>query len=338
MKNIAEINLTVLKDNALAVKNRLPENTKLCAVVKADAYGHGSVECANAIYKIADCFAVAIIEEGLGLRRGGIEKEILVFTPANEYDIDSAIRYNLTLTVCAEKDLKIIERECEKQKRVAKVHIKYNSGMNRNGVDGLKKLDKLLSFASTCKKVKVTGIYSHYACPEDDEIRSFATKKFLLAINKVKGYNKEVTAHISASGGFLKGQYFDMVRIGILLYGYKPFADPISVKPVMKIKAPVIKNIRLKKGESALYGNVISEKDRWISLVRYGYADGMPRTAVEGQFNNRCMDLTAIDKKLPIGTLYRVMDDADFWAKKYHTISYEILCGAAKRADRIYIR
>ena len=99
MLNVAEINLSFLKENAIKIKNTLPKTTKLCAVVKADGYGHGAVEVANAIYSIADCFAVAIIEEAIALRIGGIDKEILVLTEIFGEDIEKGIEEDLIFTV-----------------------------------------------------------------------------------------------------------------------------------------------------------------------------------------------------------------------------------------------
>ena len=337
MKNIAEIDLNILRENALKVKNTLPKNTKFCAVVKANAYGHGSVPCANAIYSIADRFAVCLVEEGVELRLGGIDKDILVLIPANNFDIKMAVKYRLTLTVDSLRSAKLIEDESKAQKTVSKVHIKVNTGMNRNGVDSLEEIKRIAEFIENSEYLSLDGVYSHYGMPEDDKILKQATDRFLLAINAVKGYNDKVTAHISASGGFIKGQYFDMVRIGILLYGYKPFKCDFNVKPVMNIKAPVIGTRKLGIGERALYGDFKTDKPTDIALIRYGYADGLFRKNVSGQFNNRCMDITAVTERKAVGEFYTVMENADLLAEKYGTISYEILCSAANRAERVYI-
>lgn len=335
MYNSAVIDLNKIKRNALSVKSRLPKTTKLCAVVKADAYGHGAERVASALYNIADCFAVALVEEAIKLRLSGINKDILVLTPCFECDLELAVFYNLTLTVQQLKDVKLIVKEAQKQKTIVKVHFKYNTGMNRLGFDDLFSLNKALSYARRSKCVAIDGLYSHYANPQSESSIERATSKFLLANKLVKGYNENAVCHISASGGFLKGKYFDMVRIGILLYGYKPFkSKAIKVSPAMKVYSPVISKRNLKRFDCALYGSVKSATEKRLALIRFGYADGLPRQKIKGQFNNRCMDVTAINGAKQ--KIYPVMTDAQALAKKYRTITYEILTKISIRAIKIY--
>lgn len=337
MRNLAVVNLNIIKRNAENVKKTLPKKTRFCAVVKADAYGHGGVEVASALYKTCDCFAVAIAEEGIELRLGGIDKEILVLVPTEKREIKRALFYGLTLTADGIKSVKEINAAAAEQKTVAKVHIAYNTGMNRIGLDGIKELTAVLEYSKKCKNVEITGFFSHLGCPQNQEILNCALNKFLLANKIVKGYNNKITSHISASGGYLKGAYFDMVRIGILLYGYKPFkSDKVLVKPAMKVYSRTVKRRTLTPFDRCMYGDLRLERKTAISIVRAGYADGLPRKAVLGQVNDRCMDLTAVKgikrKKVCI------MDNAEDLAKKYQTISYEILVRASVRAEKKYIR
>ena len=337
MRNLAFINLDTLKKNAEAVKEKLKKSTKHCAVVKADAYGHGSETCANALYNIADCFAVAIAEEGIRLRLSGIRKDILILTPAIKEELFIAVENGFTLTVQSIEELKSVNAAAEHLKRAVKVHIKYDTGMRRYGAESLTEIEKMLNFAKRNPAVIVDGVYSHLYNTEDIAAVKRQKEKFLLANNLVKGYNSSATAHLSASGGFLLGEEFDMVRIGILLYGYKPFpSEKVSVKPVMKIYSPVTAVRSLKKGESALYGKRCAEKDTDIFLVRYGYADGLFRSENEDIYNNRCMDVSAV-KGTPSGRWACVLKNADELAKKCGTISYEILTKAAIRAEKIYV-
>ena len=216
MRNIAEINLENLYRNAAEVKKRLPENVRFCAVVKADAYGHGAAECAAKIYKLADCFAVALVEEGVTLRQSGIDKDVLILIPVTKEEIAVAVRNNFTLSVQSVSDVKLIEKECRKQKRRVKVHVAVNSGMNRLGAN-LDEIDEIVNELKKCKYLFAEGVFSHYACPENGKRRKAALKIFNMAAEKVKKINPAAIKHISASGGFLKGDYLDMVRIGILL-------------------------------------------------------------------------------------------------------------------------
>ena len=131
------------------------------------------------------------------------------------------------------------------------------------------------------------------------------------------------------------GAHFDMVRVGILLYGYLPFKCDFEVSPIMKVYAPVLRNREVLEGQHFLYGGQRAKKPFKAGLVRFGYADGLPRQMIDGQYNNRCMDLSleggAYNKKF-----YPVMADAGLLAERYNTISYEILTKATYRAHIIY--
>jgi len=337
MLNRAVIDLRKIKSNALNIKKFLPPSVKFCAVVKADAYGHGAEEVANYIYTLVDYYAVALVEEGIALRLSAIDKPILVFSKSFKLDVENALRYDLTLTITCFNDIVRLNNIAKKHNKRLSVHIKFNTGMNRCGVDSISDIKKILRYAKN-SNIDIDGLYSHYACAENDKELKRATDKFLVANNLVKSYNNNAICHISASGGFLKGQYFDMVRIGILLYGYKPFnSDKIQVKPAMKVYAKVVANRKLFRGEHLLYGTSKLYHKEDISLIRFGYADGLFRTKLHGDLANRCMDISAV-RKVTSSRQIKVLDNADTLAKKYKTISYEILVCASKRAEKIYIR
>ena len=334
MLNTAYIDLRILRQNAIKIKNAL-NGALFCAVVKADAYGHGAPTVANAIYDLADCYAVALLEEGVALRQSGIDKDILVLIPIFSEDVKEAVEYNFTLTVCDIINATMIEKECAKRNKRVKVHLKYDTGMHRFGAPTLRELQKLLRHIdSLCPHLIVSGLYSHFYDAENEEAVKLQLKRFKLAKERIKSYNKKVITHISASGGLLRGAESEMARIGILLYGYKPFpSDKISVMPIMEIVAPSVKQMKIGKGEHVLYGDYRLKDAEKISLVRYGYADGLTRRS--GEVNNRCMDISAVSG---VYGEYPVLKNADELAEKEGTISYEILCSAAKRAEKIYLR
>ncbi len=336
MLNKAVINLSALKNNVNAVKSLLPKTTKLCAVVKADAYGHGAERISSFLYPYVDYYAVAIVEEAVSLRLSGIDKDILVLTPPIvEDDYLISINYNLTLSFSKNEHILNGQKIAKSLNKPLKVHLKYNSGMNRLGFDNISQLKEALDKISKCSHLVLDGLYSHLACPESDTLYNKAYNNFLLAKTLVKSYNKNVICHLSASGGFLRGAYFDMVRIGIMLYGYKPYeTDKISLSPIMKVYAPKLVERYIKKGESALYGNFHTQTPQTLSLIRLGYADGFFRKQTPNIFNNRCMDISAIVGKTPDYVL--VMDDATKLANDYKTITYEILVNCTKRAEKIY--
>ena len=213
MLNKAYINLNILRQNVKNIKAKLSPLVKFCAVVKADGYGHGAEEIASAIYTECDCYAVAIVQEGVKLRQSGIDKDILVLTSPMYNDISDAVFYGLTLSVQDVKILSKIEKECKKQLKRIKLHIKYNAGMNRLGVDSLCELDKIAKRISHSKYMILDGLFSHLASPENKKSTKTIQNKFLLANNLIKGYNNNATCHLSASGGFLNVISRDMVRI-----------------------------------------------------------------------------------------------------------------------------
>lgn len=335
MLSKAIINLRNLEKNAQAVKEKLNRNAKFCAVVKADGYGHGIERVANALYKRVDLFAVALVKEGESLRNAGIDKEILVLIPVREKELPFAVKNRLTLTVDNPYQLYSINAEGFRQGKRVKVHVKVDTGMNRLGCD-YNCLKDILRVARQLLFVEICGCYSHFANPQNKKERYIAENKFLLANNLVKGYNNKAICHISASGGFLRGVQGDMVRIGLLLYGYTPFeSDLLNLLPVMSVYAPVIEQRHAQKNQTVLYGDFRVNKGVDYSLIRYGYADGLPKRTTGNMLNDRCMDITAV--KGVYSNYYPVMTNANAVAKKHGTISYEILVNCAKRAQKIYI-
>lgn len=345
MLNVAKINLSAIKENARKIKAILPRKTAFCAVIKAEAYGHGAVRTAEALHGVADCFAVALAEEGARLRAAGVTEDILVFNPVSFADYLLAGKRSLTVCVSSTEDIIKAERAGREIDKAIKTHLKINTGMNRGGISAEQTGD-ILSLYARCERAKPSGVYSHYGAPENDELFYAATKEFRKAARTVKSFNKNATAHLSASGGFLRGAYFDMVRIGILLYGYKPYkTEKISVRPAMKVFAPVLCGQKLKAGERLLYGEKRLEKDVNALITRYGYADGLPREPRAGDIAARCMDVSATEVSAEeingrrfkkAGGYVCVMDNADRLAEKYGTISYEILTKCAARAEKIY--
>ena len=214
----ANIHLKSIRQNAAAFKKRA--GVKLCAVVKANAYGHGAEEVALALGGVADCFAVALVEEGLALRGAALQKDILVFTPPTDaMQAFAIVSGGLVGSVDSLRAAKLFLRVCEKYRLQARVHLKVNTGMNRYGmeVSTLGKVCKLLK--NSC--VKVEGVYSHLYSPSSAEEQR---KRFLRAQSVCLRYYTDLIYHLSATFGALLGKdyAFDMVRVGIGLYGYLP--------------------------------------------------------------------------------------------------------------------
>ena len=325
----------------MAFKQRA--GVKLCAVVKANAYGHGAQEVALALSGVADCFAVALVEEGIALRGAALGKDVLIFTPPTEESQAYAIvSGGLVGSVGDLQTAKLFLRVCEKYRLQARVHLKVNTGMNRYGMDisTLGKVCKLLKNSS----VKVEGVYSHlYAssCVEEQRIRFLQAKAVCLR------YYTDLIYHLGATYGALLGKEyaFDMVRVGIGLYGYLPegcnrLASGIVLRKGMTVYAQVLRN-RVYKGGGVGYGDkttlAIGES---VSLLRLGYADCFLRRQQHGMLgenvNALCMDVCFQKGKKKVGEYVCVLRDAEWTARQTGTIAYEVLCAATRRAEFVY--
>jgi alanine racemase len=347
MLNTAIINLVLLQQNAKAIKSILPPFVKFIAVVKADAYGHGLVEVSSAIYPYVDAYAVALPEEGVTLRSSGIDKDILVLTPPVGGDYDLAVKYDLTLSVQTEDEISLLDSVANSYNKIVKAQIAVNTGMNRFGVLPTD-IDTIIKKLKKSSRIAVDGVYSHLYQPQNPLTRIKQSREFCAVANKVKDSFPFAYAHLSASGGVLKGEFYDAVRVGLLLYGYLPFntrSKRLKITPVMTVTSHVVGERKILKGDRLMYGSFKAQNDVNALILRYGYADGLMRTPIENQLNFRCMDVTAVkkdekkQKNCKNGeNFYILYKNADEIAKKYGTISYEILCSVSHRARKIYLR
>lgn len=322
-KTLSVISLPVVRHNALKIKE-LARGAKFYAVAKADGYGHGGEEVARAVEDICDGFCVAIAEEGIALRAAGIQKEILVFTPPLDgYDLSRIEAYGLSATVNSVETAALVSgRDC---------HIKVNTGMNRHGCN-LKELPEILS---ALPPESIKGVYSHLFAPDSASAAKKQRQIFSAAEKSVKKVNPKACSHLSASGGLLLGEefLFDGVRVGLLLYGYAPSGfNADGFYPALKVYAR-----RVQKTEFIGGGVGYSFADKnygWLSVYRAGYADGFSRTSPPGE-KNLCMDCFIAED---MGDAPLIMGDAEAYAKRCGTISYEVLTRVTQRSERVYER
>ena len=339
-KVVAEIHLGNIRRNAELFKKLT--GVKLCAVVKANAYGHGSEEVTLALSDIADCFAVALVDEALQIRQAACGRDILVFSPP----ITEEEAYTLAVNgfIATISDLwtaKRVASVCEKYALPCRVHLKVNTGMNRFGMNG-SMLGKVCRFLQGKPLIIVEGIYSHLY----DTTRENAEKQrrlFCQMQRICKGYFPNVCSHISATFGATLGQEFafDMVRVGLGLYGYAPTQTELTLRKGMAVKGQVLCNRRLSFGGVG-YGGNLAKKGQRISLVRGGYADGFLRKKENGacgfekNANNLCMDVCLRKTNQRRRRWTPLLVDAQETAAATGTIPYEVLCAATRRAEMVY--
>ncbi len=336
-KVIAKIHLDNIRFNAETFSALT--NTKLCAVVKANAYGHGAEEVVHALADLVDTFAVALIDEGLAIRGASCGRNILVFTPPTSEEEAFAMAVNgFTATVDGLKATKLVLATCHKFHLRLKVHLKVNTGMNRYGMNG-SMLGKVCKLLQGDPYVEVKGIYSHLythsssVCEEQRQL-------FLRMLAICKRYFPNVNAHLGATYGALLGKdyAFDMMRIGLGLYGYLPCSNnQISLKKGMTIYAKTVANRKYSFGGVG-YGSTSMQKGEYVRICRFGYADGFLRTRDidEKRANDLCMDVSMEKGREVLGKYVPILTDADEIAKRSGTIAYEVLCAATRRAEFIY--
>lgn len=361
----AEINCTNLRYNYLNIRKTV-KGARVMAVIKADAYGHGMVECANALNKAdvrPEYFGVALAEEGIELRKSGISQPILVFSPFLRSDAEQYFKYELMATIFSTEHLKLISEYTHRKK--LKVHVKIDTGMGRLGVK-YSEAAEFVKKAVSEKNIVTDGIYTHFAT-SDEADKSFAELQLSRFRSVVDRLRKEKInfglAHAANSGAILDmpDSYFDMVRPGISLYGYYPSeetSESIKLKPVMSLISFISNVKEIEKGESVSYGRkYIAAKNTRIASIPAGYADGILRGLtnrihgiVKGklipQVGQICMDrimfdlngnkIRTGDRVVLLGREGKVKIDAWDWSRILNTIPYEITCNISKRVPRFY--
>lgn len=284
----AFVNLTRLINNVKTIKSRCGKS-KLCAVVKADAYGHGLCRVASAIKDYADFFAVANMTECMTLRNIGITNPIICLLPTIDYA--AAAFYNVTVCVGCLRDCFRLNNFLKKYNVELNVHIAVNTGMNRLGFDTLPEMQKAVKMLSDCG-AKITGIFSHFYNSTDLACNNKQYLRFLPFVNDLKCKEENVTEHICSSGSFLYGDFnCDMVRIGLLMYGYKSINAAFDVQPIMKIHAEKIMRRKIGQTENLLYGNYCLSNNLSVDILKYGYSNGLPH--ISNGLNDCCMNLSA---------------------------------------------
>ncbi len=360
----AKINLENLVNNYKMVCSHNEGKTPIC-VVKADAYGHGSIMCAKALEGVgAKWFAVASLDEAKELREGGINGNILILGYIPLERLDEFVLNNLACGVYSLSFAKELNNVARTLGRVVNVHIKLNTGMNRLGFDCSKadfeaKIREIVSL----ENLKITGVFSHYStCDEADLSYSEMQRSiFEKGVELIKncGANLELV-HISNSAASL---WFDCktsnaFRPGIVLYGVSPLPQRVfqgELKPVMSLFSHVANIFVLKEGCSLGYGRkYTAPSNRRIATLSVGYADGYFRALsnkawvyIKGHrapvVGNVCMDMLMVD--ITDVPAVHVGDEAELFGEHIDvcelsslagTIPYEIMCALSKRVKRIY--
>jgi alanine racemase len=357
-----EINLKNLISNYKTYRALLKPETKVMAMVKAFSYGGGSFEIANVLqHHQADYLAVAYADEGVGLREKGVHIPIMVMN-TNEESFESLLQYNLEPEIYNLDQLKRFAGFLKhKEVKDFPVHIEIDTGMHRLGFKEDDILE-LINVLNSCQKISIKSVFSHLVGADEkvhDKFTEYQIEDFNSFVEHLeKGLNYKIEKHILNSSGIVRfpEAQFDMVRLGIGLYGFDPTG--ILDKKLLKVSSfkTIVSQIhQIKKGETVGYGRVgVAIEDKKVAVINVGYSDGFPRAFSNGVgevlingviapvFGNVCMDMTMIDVtgiEVKQGDEVTIFGDGlsiEELASKLETIPYEILTNISYRVKRVY--
>ena len=360
------IDLGAIVHNYQSMKSRF--GTKVLAVVKADAYGHGMVEVARALEAAAaDCFGTADVQEALLLRTAGIKTDILAWLHDPQDDFVEAVARNVSLGIANIEQLGRAQRAAEVSGQIAKLHLKIDTGLGRNGSTQAEwgNLLQAAALAESTGAVKVVGIFSHLSgTSEAEDLRQIELFDSALAQAKTAGISADLI-HLTASDGSLAypQAHYNMVRVGIALYGLDPFsahrASEYGLTPAMTAKAQVAQVKRVPAGQGVSYGYLhTTTAETTLALVPVGYAEGLPRNAtgkasvtINGKpykiLSRVAMDQFVLDvgnDDVKVGDQVVLFGDpaagapsVDDLADACETINYEIVTRMGGRFKRVYL-
>ncbi|MDM9380647.1 alanine racemase [Chlorogloeopsis sp. ULAP01] len=366
-----EIDLAALSHNVQQLRRFLSSRTQLMAVVKADAYGHGSVTVAQtALQSGASWLGVATVPEGIQLREAGIKAPILILGATHTPEqIHAIAHWKLQPTICSPKQALIFSDilEAINYSSAVPVHIKLDTGMSRLGTNW-QQAAEFVQLVQRLPHLKIASIYSHLATADspDRAVMKLQHQRFRQAIAQIKALGiKPPCLHLANSAAALsdKALHYDMVRVGLAVYGLYPadyLRSRIDLQPVLQVRARVTQVKTIAAGTGVSYGHqFVAPHELRIAVVGIGYADGVPRNLsnkmqaiVRGQkvaqlgaitMDQLMIDVSAIPD-LQEGEIVTLLGQegkqqisADDWANELNTISWEILCGFKHRLPRVAV-
>ncbi|MBU6450424.1 MAG: alanine racemase [Cyanobacteria bacterium REEB67] len=366
--NLKVLRLGLAAANAKAeeAKGQHPHGPALMAVVKSDAYGHGAVALAQLFAAIAvDYLGVASVDEGCQIRDAGVNLPILILSPTPSWAIASALEYALDITVSTEKQLLDIGEKAKSMDLTANIHLKVDTGMHRLGVsiDRLPKiLDSLRQFEAS-GAIRLVSVYSHLANAADESKVLEQKHIFDQAVQLTRPLFPKTTYHFASSEAATRfpSCHYDMVRIGLYLYGLEPNTVSRDLQPVLAVRARINHISRIEAGERVGYGHTWQAmRTTKLAAIPIGYADGVDRGLsnhmkglIMGQkidqvgrisMDQMLFDITDVPQAEEGDVITLIGNDGQNtlylseWAVHLDTITYELACRLRARLPRVYTR
>ncbi len=365
----AEISLENIRHNYCAIRAAIPDGCRFLGVVKADAYGHGALRVSQMLENAgADYLAVSCLDEALELRDGGVTMPILILGHTPKEYTKTLIDNDITQTVtCLAKAIEYSD-EARSLKKTLKIHIKLDTGMSRLGflIAGKYFEEGIEHIIYSCRLpgLETEGVFTHFAVSDEDgaENEAYTREQFKLFLDVIEAVEKRSGVkfkirHCANSGAVVNypEMCLDMVRPGLLLYGYGDTGDRLGLLPCMRLVTTVSTIKFYEPGTYVSYGRrFITDRRTRMGVLSIGYADGLPRLisnkcsfytsgGYAPQRGNICMDMCMAElTELPDAA---VGSEVEIFGKNNslislsdaaQTIPYELLCAVSKRVPRVY--
>lgn len=367
----AEINLDAICQNIKNAMQKVGKDTKIMAIIKTDAYGHGAVPVAKALNEIG-CYAfgVATAKEAVVLRKNEIKNPILILGYVFPDDYNDLINYDIMHAVFQYETAKELSDKAKELNKTAKIHIKLDTGMGRIGMQPVKESLEEIIKISKLPNLEINGIFTHFACADQEDKTSCNNQKqkyidFIKALDKA-GIDIPIK-HMCNSAGIIEfdSDFMNMVRSGIITYGLYPSNEVdksrLELHPALQLKSHIAFLKEVDKDFTVSYGSTFTSKGKMrIATIPVGYGDGYPRSLsnkgrvlINGKFANIigrvCMDqlmvdVTDIPQAEQGGEVTLVGRDGDNFisvedvADNAYSFNYEFCCGINRRVPRVYIK
>ena len=365
----AKIDLDAVEYNYNNTRAKLPQGCKLLGVIKADAYGHGAVELARFLENKCDFFGVACIEEAVELKKADIKTPILILGYVAPAFYDLVVKYDIRIPVFSYDTAKALSDEAVKQDKTVPFHFCIDTGMSRIGFQVNEESADVCKQICTLPNIEAEGLFSHFATADETDLtKALAQReKYKKFVEMLESREIQIPIkHLNNSAGIMNfDEYFDMCRMGIILYGLYPSEEVdkslLDIKPVMSWLTHISHIKTLEAGREVSYGGTFKTTEpRVIATIPVGYADGYPRclsnkgrVIINGQYapivGRVCMDQFMVDvtdvdgaELDSIVTLVGKDGDAELSMEEVsnaaYSFNYELPCRVARRVPRTYYK
>lgn len=362
-----DIDLDALVENLKSIRRSLARNVAVLLTVKADAYGHGSVQVAQAADEWVDWYGVATLDEARELRKAEVRKKILILSPILEKEIPGVVDNGFATTVSSLEFAAALAAYAASRGTKVEVHVEIDTGMGRTGFFA-EDAEALVARIVGLEGLRLGGVYTHYPVSDADaDFTRAQARRFLAVVERLRKGGVEIPLVHSANSAALAAvpeTHMQMVRPGLVAYGHLPagIETSLRVRPVMSWKSRLVEIRRVPGGTPVSYGRTfVTQRDTLMGIVPVGYGHGYPfrlsnkgRMIVGGALvpvmgrvtmDMTMVDLTDVPERPAVGDEVVLMGkssaseitvaDVAGWAG---TISYEIMCGISKRVPRMYLR